>query len=327
MIKKLLYFSFAVFFTACSDDDPEKTKVVLSNLDNKEITSIVLDNFNKLWVGTDSGLYCQVEAGYELQDVVAATKILSLGYEKASNTLWVGTSNGLTKCTITDGVLSGTGIDAAKLSSNKVYASHIDAKSIRWFGTASGPTMNKDDKWKKENLLVNALDEYINLEFAKSQVNAIASWDGDVYFATSGKIIYRAYGYNESLDAFTGASQLSSPYNGPCLSDTMNAVFVDSQNRIWMGGNSGLQFIVGHETKSPDIFGFTENDLPSARIHAIAEGKDGRLWVGTEKGLAILENQTWTAKTSGLPNLYVTAIAFDKDGKAWVGTKKGLVKL
>jgi ligand-binding sensor domain-containing protein len=327
MLKKLLYFSFALVLTACSDDDSEKKKLVLSNLDNKEITSIAVDNSNKLWVGTDSGLYCQVEAGFELQDVVSASKILSLGYEKKSNTLWVGTANGLTKCTITDGVLSGTGIDAAKLSSNKVYASHTDAKSIRWFGTASGPTMNKEDKWKKTDLLVNVLDEYVSLEFANFQVNSIASWDGDVYFATSGKIIYRGYGYNENLDAFSGATQLASPYNGPCLSDTMNVVFVDSQNRIWMGGNSGLQFIVGHDTKSPDIFGFKEESLPCIRIHAIAEGKDGRLWVGTEKGLAFLENETWTAKTSGLTNLYVTAIAFDKDGKAWIGTKKGLTKL
>jgi ligand-binding sensor domain-containing protein len=93
-----------------------------------------------------------------------------------------------------------------------------------------------------------------------------------------------------------------------------------------MGGTIGLQFHTGHDPRTNNT-SFAD-ELPDLNIHAIAEANDGKIWIGTEKGLSVYNESTWTTITSGLPDLYVTAIAFDRtNGSAWVGTKKGLVNL
>ncbi len=89
-----------------------------------------------------------------------------------------------------------------------------------------------------------------------------------------------------------------------------------------MGGTNGVQYHTGHDSKQ-NITPFL-SDLPNPRVHAIAEAKDGKIWVGTENGIAIYDGTNWTTMTAGLANLFITAIAFDSNGSAWVGTQKGL---
>jgi hypothetical protein len=147
----------------------------------------------------------------------------------------------------------------------------------------------------------------------------------DYYFATNLYGLYRTWGYKDSVDAFTGASQWGAPYNGAAAADTMFVVYVDSKGNQWMGGIKGLQAHTGHNAKM-NIQAYI-SELPNQRVHAIAEAPSGNIWVGTENGIAIFNGSTWTNNTTILPNPFITAIAFDADGSAWVGTKKGLVNI
>jgi ligand-binding sensor domain-containing protein len=163
------------------------------------------------------------------------------------------------------------------------------------------------------------------MDFENTGINSISGWDGDYYFATNSYGLYRAFGFKDSIDAFTGATQWASPFNGNAATDTMFVVFVDSKGRQWMGGTNGVQFHTGHDShKNNTAF---SSELPNLYVHAIAEAPDGKIWVGTEHGLAKYDGSNWTTVTTGLPDLFITAIAFDKDGSAWVGTKKGLVNI
>ena len=59
---------------------------------------------------------------------------------------------------------------------------------------------------------------------------------------------------------------------------------------------------------------------------SLVEGADGALWVGTEGGLARLQEGAWqvfTAASSDLPDNTVTALATGADGALWVGTYGG----
>jgi hypothetical protein len=193
-----------------------------------------------------------------------------------------------------------------------------------------GFTLNKEEIWKNDSFRINTENGRIfpmnPTEFLG--INSIASWDGDYYFATSGGILFRGKNFKDSVDAFTGATQWQSPYNGQNLTDTMNVVFVDSKGQQWMGGSNGIQVHNGHDEKDAASFTYYNNELADLIIHAIAEAPDGKIWVGTEKGLSVLNGTSWTTRTDGLPNLFVTAIAFDKkDGSAWIGTKKGLTNI
>jgi ligand-binding sensor domain-containing protein len=316
----------ALFVASCENEELVVDKKIVADLNDKEISSLVIDKSNTLWAGTDDGLYKSSDDGYKLENSVISGKILSLGYEGSSNTLWIGTTNGLIQATIGTNDLTAKPVDASYLSNDQVNSTCIDNESKCWFGTDNGITMNNSGVYKNEKFLTNILGDKLPLDIEDYKVNCIAFWDGDYYFATSGRFLYRAYNYVDSIDAFTGASILEPPYNGMSITDTMYVVFVDSQGRQWMGGTNGLQSHTGHNTKMNVTYFIDE--LPDSHIHAITEAPDGKIWAGTEKGITVFSESTWTTITDSLPDLFVTAIAFDKaDSSAWIGTKKGLANL
>ena len=305
---------------ACHNDN--KKVIVVSNLNTYSISAIVVDKSNTKWIGTSNGLYKSVEGGYSLEDISIPGEVNCVYFEGASNTLWVGTNKGMAKVAINASGISSTVINSTNLSNDTVLTAYVDSSSRRWFGTADDFTLNINTTWKKAKFCYNLLNNLVSLEFEGTSINSIASWNGDYYFATNTFGLYRARNYNDTVDAFTGATQWSTPYNGTAAVDTMFTVFVDSKGRIWMGGTNGVQYHTGHDSKQ-NITPFL-SDLPNPRVHAIAEATDGKIWVGTENGIAIYDGTNWTTMTAGLANLFITAIAFDSNGSAWVGTQKGL---
>ncbi len=303
-------------FVSCNDDNKKDNNLV--SLDAKEISAIAIDNDNIRWVGTSDGLFKSLDDQYQQVEGINGG-VVSLTFESAQNTLWIGTSNGLLKATISNGQITVSVIDADKLANKVVNATYIDATRY-WFATNAGPTLNKGTNWKKENFLLDVFGEPTTFDIEGTRVNSISAWDGDYYFATSGRSIYRAYGFNDTLDAFTGATQLAAPYNGDALTDTMNVVFVDSKGIIWMGGNNGLQSHTGHDTKQNNI---TYAEITGRLITAIAEDKAQNIWVGTDKGVFIYNGNSWTNKYE---NKFITAIAISPNGEIWIGTKAGLFK-
>lgn len=305
------------------EPDPKPVEQSIK-LDNYKINSLYIDSKNVRWVGTDSGLYISKDTVYSKVNIGISGAVLSLAYESQSNVLWVGTKNGLSKLTLlTDSVVPAI-IENGKLSNAQVSCIHIDLKINRWFGTYFGFTLNKAESWKKDNFELSVIGELVPSALEDAEINSISSWDGDYYIATSGRGVYRTYNFDETLDAFSGATQLATPYNGENLTDSMFVTFVDSKNRIWLGGAEGLQNHFGHDTKNMENFKFYLDQLPSKKVRSIAEAPDGKIWVGTENGLAVLQDTTWSVPSANLPNPFVTAIAFDTNGSAWIGTKKGL---
>lgn len=72
-----------------------------------------------------------------------------------------------------------------------------------------------------------------------------------------------------------------------------------------------------------------EQGLPNAFVTALAQDKDGFIWVGTQGGLARWDGyhfEHYTANLAdpkGLPDPWVTVIRQDKQGRLWIGTNAG----
>ncbi|HXS68976.1 MAG TPA: two-component regulator propeller domain-containing protein, partial [Candidatus Polarisedimenticolia bacterium] len=62
-------------------------------------------------------------------------------------------------------------------------------------------------------------------------------------------------------------------------------------------------------------------------ISAIYQDRAGRIWIGTQAGLFLLEGHDLKQFKEGLPSLDVSAIADDADGNLWIGTSGGLACL
>ena len=77
---------------------------------------------------------------------------------------------------------------------------------------------------------------------------------------------------------------------------------------------------------------FTVKDgLPNDHIWALAEGADAGLWVGTDRGLCLLDRTTGKVVTyggeagvnAGFPHEVVRALRIDRRGTLWVGFERG----
>jgi hypothetical protein len=69
------------------------------------------------------------------------------------------------------------------------------------------------------------------------------------------------------------------------------------------------------------------SSLPNDRITSLRMAPDGRLWVGTQSGLATLKDGAWTIYTSsnsGIAGDWINGIDGDSHGVIWIGTADGL---
>ena len=73
-----------------------------------------------------------------------------------------------------------------------------------------------------------------------------------------------------------------------------------------------------------------ENGLPQNTVQALAQTKDGFLWLGTEAGLVRfdgIEFETYDrSSTPALPGSDIRCLLVARDGALWIGTNAGLVK-
>ena len=298
--------------------------LTINDFSDLSISALAIDGNNKIWIASDNGLYTEIDGGFTLVSLGVSQKINTLTYESNNNTLWVGTNASIYKIILDNLTTIDDPIDSGFLSNDTIVTVYIDENLVRWVGTKKSVTRNEGDNWQKDNLRRYSTGQFDELPFANNAVNSIGMWEGDYYFATEGYKLWRLNGWDESIDAFTGASIWDPPYNGSAISDTMYAVFIDSRGLQWFGGQEGVQFHSGDDPKTENN-SFKE-ELVNENVHCIAEDPNGNIWCGTEDGISIFDGSGWNTSTATLSNNFVTSIIF-QGNTAWVGTKKGLNKI
>jgi ligand-binding sensor domain-containing protein/signal transduction histidine kinase len=94
---------------------------------------------------------------------------------------------------------------------------------------------------------------------------------------------------------------------------------VDRRRQVWVGTRDDGLFLfqTNHFVPAPGA------EILGREIFALFEDRDGRLWAGTQSGLANFDGQKWTLLTprDGLSGNAVRAIAQDATGNLWAGTE------
>src|SRR5215467_1749625 len=74
-----------------------------------------------------------------------------------------------------------------------------------------------------------------------------------------------------------------------------------------------------------------QQGLPQASIYAIAQSAEGRLWLGTQKGLVTFDGVRFTTVSAdgvALGEMWITALVEDRQHTLWIGTdESGVLKL
>jgi ligand-binding sensor domain-containing protein len=137
---------------------------------------------------------------------------------------------------------------------------------------------------------------------------------GAVWFVTVEKEVLRLSG-----SSFEKAATIPEhPWHGRGL--------LDSRGIFWIG-------VFGPDTGSLCRLNgsawqrFSVNDgLAGLQVHALAEGKDGRIWAATRGGVSYYDGTTWHSFTTrdGLAANRVNCIFVDNAGNVWAGTDGGV---
>jgi ligand-binding sensor domain-containing protein/signal transduction histidine kinase len=102
--------------------------------------------------------------------------------------------------------------------------------------------------------------------------------------------------------------------------DEIQALFEDTQGRIWFGTRTGG---VGRLGAGAPAFLSTANGLAGTNVYAIAEEPGGAIWLGTTAGLTRLEGGSARSFTvaDGLTSNSVRVLHWDRQGRLWVGAR------
>ncbi len=106
------------------------------------------------------------------------------------------------------------------------------------------------------------------------------------------------------------------------VSPRMLALLGHSNGRLWIGSqDAGLAFFDGERVRP-----FEKNaELKHPWILALAEDREGSVWVGTARGLHRLADDNLYA-IDDVPESIVFALGQDRAGRIWVGTNRGLYR-
>jgi len=128
-----------------------------------------------------------------------------------------------------------------------------------------------------------------------------------------------SYGKDGSIRDFGPKDGLIAADGGP--KPNFSAVLVDRAQRVWVGtADAGLfEFVKGRFQLVPEL---SLLSIPRLNVCALHQDRGGKLWVGTDVGLAWYDDGHWRWFTNGLIGNQITAIADDATGNLWIGTAR-----
>ncbi len=335
--------------------DPSKPESISSN----NIESILIDNTNVLWVGTEEGGInkCdlkQKEFLFFNENVLSKNSLsnssVNVIAKEKDNCFWVGTQDGLNKMTFKNGdykdpVFEHFYFNKDNTKSNQRPQEHIwsvlkDNDEDYWIGTTDGIVHMRQNS--RSNTISSYLTELNTLEVYSS----LQDKDGVLWFGSliSGLVKWeknKKPGTNE-FDFSNIVHYLPDSNDKYSISGKeISCLYEDSIGNIWVGTlQGGLNLIVPGEGNEPDQFVSYQHEPnnPSSLSHnsvfSIHEDREGHFWIGTFGGG--LNKISWPPRGNsepifkhyteddGLANNAIYGILEDNNGDLWISTDNGI---
>ncbi len=154
--------------------------------------------------------------------------------------------------------------------------------------------------------------EYIDGLLGNNPSNTLdVSSDGTVWVGTDGDGLLKVTGLGGT------PSVVAINVDQGLCGDVVWDVAVDAQDKVWIGCDGGLSV---HDPVANTVV--TYENLPDDRIHAIAFGAAGIVWLGTEQGALRLDtanDRVTVMDGADLPSQWVEDIVIDGSGDKYFG--------
>ena len=287
---------------------------------NRRISALAQSG-DHIFVGTEDGLW--VHNGDWTQFTQAdelPSSVITAIWVSPTGSIWVGTGAGAAfwnPTTETWLTFITRNIEGDPVAVRSLWG---DSLGLVWVGSESGAY-----RFDEEG---NSLQLPGDVGLTTAFVQAIApDQHGYVWVGT----VAGVFRYGQNLWTYERRNDVQFEENGDTTFyigiNQINDLLVDSRNALWIATDAGVRYKVADVSFGDEIYYTAENSqLPSNRILALAEDRDGNIWAGTQTGIARIQQSRWSQDilATDLPHPSVRALASDQDG-IWIGTEAGLV--
>ena len=307
-----------------------------NTLSSTYITSIEEDVNRNIWIGTDNGLDFLIrDTGtiIRMKDIndkynlgnLKITSLLKSSYEE--NIMWVGTENGLIKINIKDETIKAfysDPNDSNSLSSSSITCLEEGEDGYLWVGTRLGINLIDENLMinnnkKEDKLFIKYISKdnlgnmwistkegifIINMREEKKDELIIINCDGAKKYNMKENSFSTIYDFEDDKVIFYS-----------------NFILNDSNNNTWLSTSNGaIKYSRDKNTFSvfkKDIS--TKNSISSNVITCFFEDSNGTIWIGTDKGISIL-NDSAIFNYISKKNRNIVSILQQND-YIWIATK------
>lgn len=298
-----------------------------NSLSSTYITALAEDEDGNIWIGTDAGLDILMR---ETDTIIRARdmglknlyqnnyKVTSLLNNRSDNNImWIGTEQGLIKANIKEPKLNkfySSGDDVNSLTHPSITSLEEDKNNKLWIGTKSG---------------LNVLDIESDIIDKKYKINGDRLFIyniekdnlGDIWLTTKEGVL----NYKQDTNKFEKFN-----INEKKIINNIYEIMSDSKDNIWISSSDGIikYSKTDKSTRLLDSDINKKNSLTSNSITCFYEDRNGVIWIGTDRGVNILNNSNQfefignSADTSNiLSGNNIVSIVEGKNGNLWVATK------
>jgi signal transduction histidine kinase/ligand-binding sensor domain-containing protein len=320
--------------------DPQLNSGLLSN----QVQTIFVDALNRIWVGTlggglhwfdeNSGRFISLNTSH---DGLSMDYIYAIRQDEQGN-LWVATNSGLfvidpENHTVLTHFQHDPG-NISSLTNDLIRSVFFDDGGIIWVGNQSGGV----HQLKRDKLFLN-----ITLDNEDSSGPVVQNVRSFFQYSDNSMLIGAGNGdiyvFNLHTRQVTQSFLVGGDDNNSLSAHEATSFISGEAGSIWFGtwGNGLRYFQPGEGLLRTYRFSRgNPESIPDNRVQLLHRSTDGTIWVGTESGLVIYDEQKGTFnrvmhQPIGWPPLGFAAtqtLAFSEDDNSvyWVGTWQGLFR-
>lgn len=236
--------------------------------------------------------------------------------------LWLGTGSGLARYNRrnqTFKIFANEDHKKPVLYSNSVRSLLEDDEGDIWIGTAKGL-----NRYRSATGTIDFFDQAHGMPLSFFWMLAKGK-DGEVWIGSTNGL----FRYLRKENRFDNLQE--DPLLAAYARNNIQALFVDSRNRLWAGLHSVGIFMFDPARKEVRLLKVKDSLVLDTRTSSFAEDKKGIIWIGSEEGITAYDPENncsrMYTRDDGLPSNRTNNLMVDSLDRLWIGTSNGLCLL